>query len=118
MAIMDQTATEAAQELAILKQIWTALAPNIQQAEAIRQQATGNPDLLADPRSDALVRWLDTFERDIVALKTLVAAADDPAVHLSLDEVQLARRASEKLLKTLQHEREQSGASSRVAASS
>jgi hypothetical protein len=114
MLMTDQT---TAKELATLKQTWETLAPNIEQAVDIRQRATAKPDLLADARADALVRWLDAFERDIVALKTLVSAADDPAVHLSPDDIQLARRASEKLLDALQKEREHSGAASRVVVS-
>ena len=114
--MISATVDEARQELAALKQAWATLAPNIKQAEEIRQHAAANPDLLSEARSDALVRWLDTFERDIVALKTLVAAADDPSVHLSVDEIRLARRAAEKLLATLQREREQSGAGLRAVA--
>lgn len=114
--MISATVDEATQELAALKQTWETLAPNIEQARQIRQHAAANPALLSEGRSDALVRWLDTFERDIIALETLITAAESPGVQLSVDEIRLARRASEKLLATLQREREQSGAGLRAAA--
>jgi hypothetical protein len=104
-------------ELAALRQSWAALAQNVEQAREIRAQAATKPELLKeDPRSAALVRWLDTFERDIVALETLYAAAADPAFSLSLDDVRLARQGADKLLEALEKERSLAGASARAMA--
>src|SRR4051812_34294663 len=103
---MDKAATETLGELAALRQTWLTLAPNIELAETLRKNSAADPALVAEPRVRALVRWLDNHERDIVALKTLVDAAEDPALDLSLSEAQVARLAAEKLADTLQQGRD------------
>jgi hypothetical protein len=113
----DLSVSELERELAALKQSWATLAPNIEQAREIRAQAAKNPELLKeDPRSDALVRWLDTFERDVVALETLYDAATDPSFRLPLEDVRLARQGTDKLLEALEKERTLSGAGARAMA--
>jgi hypothetical protein len=99
---MNVTVSELEKERAALQQSWRALAPNIQQARQIEKEASKKPELLRNPRNEALVRWFDKFAREIVALETLYAAEADPSFDLQSDNVMLAREGADKLLDALQ----------------
>ena len=102
----EPTATEADHERAALEQAWRVLAPNIEQARAIRAQVVESPELLNEPRNKALVTWFDAFERQCVAVETLHNAATDPNVELPLSDLQLGRKTAEDLLEALDKTRE------------
>jgi hypothetical protein len=97
----DSTVTEADQERAALLQQWRVLAPNVEQARAIRDEATRNPERLNEPRNKALVTWLDSFERQLVAVETLANAAKESSVDFPVDDARLARSTADQLLEAL-----------------
>jgi hypothetical protein len=97
----EPTVTEADQERAAFEQSWRVLAPNFEQAKAVRTRAVEDPNLLSEPRNRALVTWLDGFERQLVALETLHKAATDSSVELPLDDLRLARKTADDLLEAL-----------------
>jgi hypothetical protein len=94
--------SESERQLAALEQTWRALEPMIQQARQVKSLAPEKPELLQDPRNNALVRWLDAYPREIVALETLYDAAEDPLFHLRHDNVLLAKEAADRLLAVVQ----------------
>ena len=97
----DLNVTDADRDRAALLQQWRVLAPNVEQARAIRDETIKDPDRLKDPRSKALVTWLDSFERQLVAVEALATAAQEPSVELPQDDVRLARQSADDLLEAL-----------------
>ena len=98
--------SESERERAALEQSWQVLAPNVAQARAVRTQAATNPALLSDPRNQALVRWLEAFEKQLVALERFHEAAADTSLDLPLEDVRVARETADELFNTLQKARE------------
>jgi hypothetical protein len=102
------------------EQAWRVLAPNVEQAKAVRAQAATNPDLLTDPNNQALVKWLDAFEKQLVALDSFHDATSraDPSLNVvHLGDVQLARDTADELYNTLQEARGLLSSSSGTSAS-
>jgi hypothetical protein len=92
-------------ERAAFEQSWQVLAPNLEQARAVRSQAAANPELLSQPGNQALLKWLEAFERQLVALERFHEAAANAALDLPVDDVRVARSTADDLFNTLQETR-------------
>lgn len=110
MPISGLTVSELEQDRAALQQAWTVLAPDIKQAQEIKDSSVRHPGLLDNSRNQALLRWLDQYGREILALKTLYDAEVDPSYTLRPDNLHAARRGAEKLLDALKEELQRTGA--------
>jgi hypothetical protein len=102
-------------ERAAFEQSWRLLAPNLEQARTVKSEAAASPEVLHEPGKQALFRWLEAFERQLVALERFHEAAANPGLDLPVDDVRLARSRADELFNTLQETRNLLGAAPAIS---
>lgn len=97
--------TEVGKERAAFDQTWQALEPNLEAARNVRKRALENPEVLNDPGNRALVRWLDAFERQLIALENFRKVTAEGSLELPVEDVRFVRENADELLGALQQAR-------------
>ena len=93
MAALDETRV-ARQALDV---VWRHLAAFIDEAKRVQSEASRDPEMLNDPRFQALDRWLFLFDRELAAVQTVHDAAEAGSP-LSPEELRIARHTGARLL--------------------
>jgi hypothetical protein len=80
-----------------LQEAWRQLAPYIDRARRLQEQATRDPSKQADRWVQTNARWLSVFNRQLAAIQT-VYEATEAGKRVPVDELRSASEAADKLL--------------------
>lgn len=83
---------------------WRQLAPIIDEASRVKDEATRDPSLANDPWVVAHLRWLTLFERELAAVQTVHESSENGA-SLPAEDLRTTSDVAERLLDAISEAR-------------